>query len=107
MKDQIGVVKEIDGLGRLVVPKEMRSLFRNTSKKEKHRHGAFLFIFINPAKQDFIAKAISSTIGGFHPSKTDLTAYSLTESMRDQPSLAELILMPGPMVEASTQDLIY
>ena len=28
MKDQIGVVKEIDGLGRLVVPKEMRSLFR-------------------------------------------------------------------------------
>ena len=28
----------------------------------------------NPAEQDFIAKAISSTIGGFHPSKTDLTA---------------------------------
>jgi hypothetical protein len=28
----------------------------------------------NPAKQDFIAKAISSTKGGFHPSKTDLTA---------------------------------
>ena len=28
MKDQIGVVKEIDGLGRLVIPKEMRSLFR-------------------------------------------------------------------------------
>ena len=27
MKEQIGVVKEIDGLGRLVVPKEMRSLF--------------------------------------------------------------------------------
>ena len=30
----------------------------------------------NPVKQDFIAKAISSTIGGFHPSKTDLTACS-------------------------------
>ena len=30
----------------------------------------------NPAKQDFIANAISSTGGGFHPSKTDLTAYS-------------------------------
>jgi len=30
----------------------------------------------NPAKQDFIAKAISSTRGGFHPSKTDLTACS-------------------------------
>ena len=30
----------------------------------------------NPAKQDFIAKAISSTKGGFHPSKTDLTACS-------------------------------
>ena len=29
-----------------------------------------------PAKQDFIAKAISSTIGGFHPSKTDLIACS-------------------------------
>jgi len=28
----------------------------------------------NPAKQDFIAEAISSTTGGFHPSKTDLTA---------------------------------
>jgi hypothetical protein len=28
----------------------------------------------NPAKQDFIAYAISSTAGGFHPSKTDLTA---------------------------------
>ena len=28
----------------------------------------------NPAKRDFIAKAISSTKGGFHPSKTDLTA---------------------------------
>ena len=28
----------------------------------------------NPAKQDFIAIAISSTKGGFHPSKTDLTA---------------------------------
>ena len=28
----------------------------------------------DPAKQDFIAKAISSTKGGFHPSKTDLTA---------------------------------
>ena len=32
----------------------------------------------NPAKQDFIAKAISSTRGGFHPSQTDLTArYSV------------------------------
>ena len=32
----------------------------------------------NPVKQDFIAKAISSTTGGFHPSKTDLTArYSV------------------------------
>jgi hypothetical protein len=31
-------------------------------------------VFLLPAKQDFIAKAISSTIGGFHPSKTDLTA---------------------------------
>jgi len=32
----------------------------------------------NPAKQDFIAYAISSTAGGFHPSKTDLTArYSV------------------------------
>ena len=32
----------------------------------------------NPAKQDFIAKAISSTNGGFHPSQTDLTArYSV------------------------------
>ena len=30
----------------------------------------------NPAKQDFIAWAISSTIGGFHPSKTDLIACS-------------------------------
>ena len=30
----------------------------------------------NPAKQDFIANAISSTRGGFHPSKTDLTACS-------------------------------
>ena len=30
----------------------------------------------NPAKQDFIAKAISSAAGGFHPSKTDLTACS-------------------------------
>jgi hypothetical protein len=28
----------------------------------------------NPAKQDFTATAISSTVGGFHPSKTDLTA---------------------------------
>jgi hypothetical protein len=28
----------------------------------------------NPAKQNFIAKAISSTKGGYHPSKTDLTA---------------------------------
>jgi len=28
----------------------------------------------NPAKQDFTAEAISSTEGGFHPSKTDLTA---------------------------------
>ena len=28
----------------------------------------------NPAKQDFIAYAISSTAGGFHPAKTDLTA---------------------------------
>ena len=28
----------------------------------------------NPAKQDFIAIAISSTEGGFHPSQTDLTA---------------------------------
>jgi len=27
-----------------------------------------------PAKQDFIAKAISSIAGGFQPSKTDLTA---------------------------------
>ena len=27
MKNNVGVVKEIDGLGRLVVPKEMRSLF--------------------------------------------------------------------------------
>ena len=27
MKEQIGVVKEIDGPRRLVVPKEMRSLF--------------------------------------------------------------------------------
>ena len=26
--DQIGIVKEIDGLGRLVVPKEMRALFQ-------------------------------------------------------------------------------
>ena len=29
---------------------------------------------VNTAKQDFTAIAISSTIGGFHPSKTDLTA---------------------------------
>jgi hypothetical protein len=28
----------------------------------------------NPAKQDFIATAISSTKGGFHPSQTDLIA---------------------------------
>jgi hypothetical protein len=28
----------------------------------------------NPAKQDFIVIAISSNEGGFHPSKTDLTA---------------------------------
>ena len=28
----------------------------------------------NSAKQDFIAKVISYTNGGFHPSKTDLTA---------------------------------
>ena len=28
MKNQIGVVKEIDVLGRLVVPKEMRMLFQ-------------------------------------------------------------------------------
>ena len=27
MKGLVGVVKEIDGLGRLVVPKEMRSMF--------------------------------------------------------------------------------
>ena len=27
MEKNVGVVKEIDGLGRLVVPKEMRSLF--------------------------------------------------------------------------------
>ena len=27
MENNVGVVKEIDGLGRLVVPKEMRSLF--------------------------------------------------------------------------------
>ena len=30
----------------------------------------------NPAKQDFIAEAISSTKCGFHPSKTDLTAIN-------------------------------
>ena len=29
---------------------------------------------LNPAKQDFIAVAISSAVCGFHPSKTDLTA---------------------------------
>ena len=29
---------------------------------------------LNPAKQDFIAVAISSAACGFHPSKTDLTA---------------------------------
>jgi len=28
----------------------------------------------DPAKQDLIAKEISSATGGFHPSKTDLTA---------------------------------
>ena len=27
MKQQIGIVKEFDGLGRLVIPKEMRTLF--------------------------------------------------------------------------------
>jgi hypothetical protein len=31
-------------------------------------------VFLHPAKQDFIVQAISSTAGGFHPSKTDLTA---------------------------------
>ena len=32
MKNNIGILKEIDGLGRLVIPKEMRELFnfRNT-----------------------------------------------------------------------------
>ena len=35
----------------------------------------------NPAKQDFIAKAISSTKGGFHPSKTDLTAWYSVKSI--------------------------
>ena len=34
-----------------------------------------------PAKQDFIAKAISSTRGGFHPSKTDLTAWCSKRSI--------------------------
>ncbi|MBQ3066694.1 MAG: hypothetical protein IJD18_01570, partial [Clostridia bacterium] len=29
----------------------------------------------NPAKRDFTAISISSTIGGFHPSQTDLTAF--------------------------------
>ena len=31
-------------------------------------------VFLHPAKQDFVAQAISSTAGGFLPSKTDLTA---------------------------------
>ena len=31
----------------------------------------------NPAKQDFIAKAISSAKGGSHPSKTDLIGVIL------------------------------
>ena len=35
----------------------------------------------NPAKQDFIAEAISSTVGGFHPSKTDLTAWYSVKSI--------------------------
>jgi hypothetical protein len=35
------------------------------------------FLKHNPAKQDFIAKAISSAKGGFHPWKTDLTARYL------------------------------
>jgi hypothetical protein len=29
---------------------------------------------IHPAKQDFVARAISSTKGGFHPPKADLIA---------------------------------
>ncbi len=43
---------------------------------------------LNPAKQDFIAKAISSTIGEFHPSKTDLTARYIYEyrAIRLKPS---------------------
>lgn len=28
MEDRIGIIKELDQLGRLVIPKEMRSLFR-------------------------------------------------------------------------------
>ena len=28
MSDKIGIVKEIDSLGRLVVPKEMREMFK-------------------------------------------------------------------------------
>ena len=27
MKNNIGILKEIDGLGRLIIPKEMRELF--------------------------------------------------------------------------------
>ena len=38
-------------------------------------HRSWVFAEANiPAKWDFIAIAISSTGGGFHPSKTDLTA---------------------------------
>ena len=34
-------------------------------------------VFLLPAKQDFIAEAISPTAGGFHPSQTDLTGVIL------------------------------
>ena len=34
MKEQIGIIKELDNLGRLVVPKEMRELFGFENKLE-------------------------------------------------------------------------
>lgn len=34
MKKDVGILKEIDALGRLVIPKEMRALFRLDNKVE-------------------------------------------------------------------------
>ncbi len=34
MKHSVGIIKEIDGMGRIVIPKEIRALFRFGDKVE-------------------------------------------------------------------------